>query len=1087
MGCRQCEKMYYSVVILGCSLIAMHTISADQCELRFVLLAPTAMSSLLVREMERSLTTVQRRPNTLYQLVDLSANVSSAPLSGTGGRVIVDEPEVGRLASYYYGVGKSAPFLALPLLSEPMAVDVAGLAREWRVPVIRSVWSSRRNLRLPPDALVVNSEIGYIADVAQALLAFFRLHLFSNVAIICDAQEKDIFLRQTCDYSLLVFRQEKFDVIYVEIPENQRGNDRCGDALQKAKVAARAFTFVLPDVLLKSCLESAAQMGFSDGSYVFVAVKSPTIKESLLATNTPTNTSANTGLSTVPPPTNLFSQVFFVYSNSAALDDITEMSQKLAKIKINPALFSHQEILTLASVQRTMDLFSKALEQEQSPKQSINHNTWNCSIPASYVFLIRGMQSALLASRRAASKSLVTFQRVAAADADASLAVFAEFDPSSAQGLNVVMDRDTFIATWPGGTFPPPNVPFCGFRNDADQCQAADNTIMAIIAAPCVLIIIGIAYLLHQRKKEAGEETKKPAVAAESNQFEQLDPSKWEIKEEELRPAINQTMAKSLRALSRISLNASVVGSTATQIQKMQPEVHIFMGRNVWVKSRELSYSFVPEGETLIYIQKARRLNHASMAQFLGVVLSSDPLVYEMKMVMEYYQRGSLQDLIGQEDMDFSFPLKAVFIRDIVAAMTFVHNSFIACHGSLKSPNCLISERFTIKITDYGLNVFPVHPPAVEADEYLYHGLLWTAPEILRGPIIRVRKGSKEGDVYSFAIILQEILTQTEPYYDFQTNSALLPKEVVHLLIQKSGKPHRPEVPSDKCSPELMAVMRTCWAENPAERPTFKALGATLDRTPGFAGKQTYLDYILGKMEEYNNQLEHRVREATSGLIEEKKKSEEILAQMLPKAILEKFKRGIIIEPESFDHVTLGITAIIDFAMIAHNSTPYQIVAFLNELFIRFDAVIDRFDVYKVETIQDSYVIASGLPDRNGRAHASEIGTTSLDMLDTVKTIKIKHMENHDVEMKVGIHTGMLAAGVIGLKAPRYCLFGDTINTASRMCSTGEAQRVQISEFTKSFLEDYDKDRFSIAFRGEAEVKGKGKMRTFYIDKPGRS
>lgn len=108
--------------------------------------------------------------------------------------------------------------------------------------------------------------------------------------------------------------------------------------------------------------------------------------------------------------------------------------------------------------------------------------------------------------------------------------------------------------------------------------------------------------------------------------------------------------------------------------------------------------------------------------------------------------------------------------------MTFLHNSFVSCHGSLKSTNCLISERFTAKITDYGMNIFPILPPAVEADEYLYRHLLWTAPEILRGPIIRIRKGSKEADVYSFGVILQEILTQTEPFYDFATESSLLPK-----------------------------------------------------------------------------------------------------------------------------------------------------------------------------------------------------------------------------------------------------------------------------------------------------------------------
>ncbi len=96
--------------------------------------------------------------------------------------------------------------------------------------------------------------------------------------------------------------------------------------------------------------------------------------------------------------------------------------------------------------------------------------------------------------------------------------------------------------------------------------------------------------------------------------------------------------------------------------------------------------------------------------------------------------------------------------------MTYMHNSVSICHGSLKSTNCLINERFNVKITDYGLNVFPVHPPALSEDESHYRLMLWTAPEILRGPIIRFRKGTKPGDVYSYAIIMQEILTRSEPF-----------------------------------------------------------------------------------------------------------------------------------------------------------------------------------------------------------------------------------------------------------------------------------------------------------------------------------
>lgn len=98
----------------------------------------------------------------------------------------------------------------------------------------------------------------------------------------------------------------------------------------------------------------------------------------------------------------------------------------------------------------------------------------------------------------------------------------------------------------------------------------------------------------------------------------------------------------------------------------------------------------------------------------------------------------------------------------------------------------------------------------------------------------------------------------------------------------------------------------------------------------------------------------------------------------------------------------------------------------LNFFFLAFDGVIQRFDVYKVETIGDSYMCISGLPNRNGVNHASEIATMSLDMLFTVTTISIRHKPNEKLQIRIGVHTGAVVAGVVGITMPRYCLFGDT-------------------------------------------------------------
>ncbi|XP_071039608.1 atrial natriuretic peptide receptor 1-like [Parasteatoda tepidariorum] len=156
-----------------------------------------------------------------------------------------------------------------------------------------------------------------------------------------------------------------------------------------------------------------------------------------------------------------------------------------------------------------------------------------------------------------------------------------------------------------------------------------------------------------------------------------------------------------------------------------------------------------------------------------------------------------------------------------------------------------------------------------------------------------------------------------------------------------------------------------------------------------------------------------------------------------------------------------------------------QVVDFLNDLYSCFDSIIEHFDVYKVETIGDAYMVASGLPERNGIEHAREIARLALQLLRSLENFKIRHKPNTKLKLRIGIHSGTCVAGVVGMKMPRYCLFGDTVNTASRMESTGEALKIHVSHETKRLLDEFK--TFNIIYRGETEVKGKGMMKTYWL------
>lgn len=190
-------------------------------------------------------------------------------------------------------------------------------------------------------------------------------------------------------------------------------------------------------------------------------------------------------------------------------------------------------------------------------------------------------------------------------------------------------------------------------------------------------------------------------------------------------------------------------------------------------------------------------------------------------------------------------------------------------------------------------------------------------------------------------------------------------------------------------------------------------------------------------MEKYTNNLEALVDERTDQLMIEKKKTEALLYEMLPRPVAEQLKRGHKVEAENYDCVTIYFSDIVGFTAMSAESTPLQIVDFLNDLYTCFDSTVENFDVYKVETIGDAYMVVSGLPIRNGDEHAAEIASMSLHLLDSVRKFRIKHRPNEQLKLRIGIHSGPVCAGVVGLKMPRYCLFGDTVNTASRMESTG--------------------------------------------------
>ena len=164
---------------------------------------------------------------------------------------------------------------------------------------------------------------------------------------------------------------------------------------------------------------------------------------------------------------------------------------------------------------------------------------------------------------------------------------------------------------------------------------------------------------------------------------------------------------------------------------------------------------------------------------------------------------------------------------------------------------------------------------------------------------------------------------------------------------------------------------------------------------------------MIERMDKYTNNLEELVTDRTRLLWEEKQKTEDLLHRMLPRSVANALCEGKPVAPKSFSNVTIYFSDIVGFTKLCSESTPFEVVEFLNALYTIFDRAIQDYDVYKVETIGDAYMVVSGLPVETP-IHAAEICTLSLQLLSEVKSFQIPHRPNDSLKLRIGIHSGII-------------------------------------------------------------------------------
>mmetsp|Transcript_3644 Transcript_3644/g.9171 ORF Transcript_3644/g.9171 Transcript_3644/m.9171 type:complete len:347 (+) Transcript_3644:1-1041(+) len=281
--------------------------------------------------------------------------------------------------------------------------------------------------------------------------------------------------------------------------------------------------------------------------------------------------------------------------------------------------------------------------------------------------------------------------------------------------------------------------------------------------------------------------------------------------------------------------------------------------------------------------------------------------------------------------------------------------------------------------------------------------------------------------------------------------------------VVKGGRPEVPEGLNDK----MMRLMTACWAQDPTQRPTLKEVEQEL-RSLTSGGLNTYIASL-------NKDRAHQ------------KQHTSLLSDVFPPHIIEQLISGQKVKPEHKDSVTIFFSDIVGFTNISGTMPPAKVADMLDRLYTRFDTLATEREVFKVETIGDAWMGVTNLA-KSQSDHAVRIALFALDAVEAASHIVIDEEDESKgtVQIRVGFHSGPVVANIVGKRNPRYCLFGDTVNTASRMESNSEALKIHCSREAAVLLKNqsaakHGRPNIRVESRGQMEIKGKGLLETFFV------
>lgn len=445
-------------------------------------------------------------------------------------------------------------------------------------------------------------------------------------------------------------------------------------------------------------------------------------------------------------------------------------------------------------------------------------------------------------------------------------------------------------------------------------------------------------------------------------------------------------------------------------------------------------------------VWEASRMRHSNLVESIGVCLGA--YGDEILIVNRYMEKGTLNDLVHNTTVDMVQDLVLSILRDVACGLLFLHSKGVV-GKNLRSHHLLLDSNYRCRI---GTSLHPMDRNSRAA--------VWLAPEVLHGA-----SRTCASDVYAFGFFMYEVLYRAEPF-EGETTSVV----VDEIMDTDADLPKRPFLGTKRRSllvstPEspIQALMISCWATNPDDRPDMETMYSLIQQTA--PDNSSSLAERLMRGEALNKDLIDRLFPPFSEVRE---------------ALNSKNSRNAPIREHAA--VTVYYSDIVGFTELSSTMEARKVAEMLHALYKGLDDLIGLHGLFKVETVGDAFFCCGNLlgdtPD-----HVKRVAEYAIAAIKHAKTCRIDDRSNREILLRVGMHTGPVVSSIMGsmMANPRYTLLGEAVTVAMRMEKTAEPGRIQCSEEVASVLQKSHLSNRVKRRPGRVDVSGQTSLRTYWI------